>query len=467
MYTSFSGIEIGLRALLTHKQVLDVTGHNIANAATPGYSRQQVSISATEPWARPDAYNSTSAGQVGTGVNLDSIQRVRDAFLDDRFRQATAAAGDWGIQRDTITEIESLLGEPSDTGLRAILDELWASFYELANNPENLAARSSVVERATILTDSYNRMHEELVNMRASADLSIRAKVDAINSLTDQIATLNADIVRIRATGKTTSDLLDRRDALVDDLAKIVDLTVREEGDGSLSVALGGGIIVAGPDAFELEPVDNPANSGFADIVWEGGIASARMTGGELAGYFTARDDVIPRVMDGLNTLLTSISNEINLLHQAGFDLNGNPGVAFFVPGAYAPLLEVNPALRADVRLVAASAAGAPGDGAQANALGKLQHQPICAGTTPGDYYNSLVAQVGILGQDAAWRAESSDILALQSDNHRRSLAGVSLDEEAAMMIKFQQAYNAAARYVTAVDEMLDKVVNDLGVVGR
>lgn len=466
MRTPFMGIEIGKRALMTQQTALEVIGHNIANVNTPGYTRQEALLAPTDPYM-----SIGNAGAVGTGVTVTDIRRIRDAFIDMQNRTETKNLGRYETMSSVLEEIEVILNEPSDSGIRSVLDMFWASMQELSANPESQSVRTTVRERAISLTSTINHIWTQLNDLQLNVDESIRTKVNEVNTYAKQVAELNLEITRAKAAGNRPNDLLDRRDLILDQLAKLADIRVTEDSAGWVRVTVGGVPIVESHGECQLGVQNGP--SGFAQIVYPPTGTEVPISSGVIDGYRRMRDETIAQLKTQLDTLAQSLVTEMNAQHALGFDFNGQPGGAFFT-GNNAVTIAVDPAIVGDVALIAASSTGQVGDGANAVAMAQLKQKLTMAMDPAGpvnatwdDYIREFTAQIGIQAQDATRLAENEDLLVAEIENRKQMVSGVSLDEEMTNMIRFQHAYEAAARLITVADEMLDTLINRTGMAGR
>lgn len=469
MRSSFFGLEIARRALFTQQQSLDITAHNIANAETKGYSRQTGVHSATYPGLTYSLNRPTYAGIMGTGVEVQEIRRMRDLFIDSDFRDENQILGEWDTKSELLQKIEYIFNEPSDTGIRTVLDEFWNSFQELSKTPESTAARSLVYQRGISLSETINHTYSQLKKLQTQVNESIEIKVRGINSLSSQIADLNDLIHKVEAAGDNSNDLRDKRDLLVDELSRIVRIHVNEDNRGMYTVSVSGAALVIGTESNPLEfnVNDLSGNIMFKDMGYE-----LIPNGGELNGLFTTRDSIIPEYMDKLEKMTETLFNQVNTIHKGGYSLGAEEkcGLDFFIAlTGDNKLITVNTVLADVEKIAAASGPLAPGDGINALKLAQLRYEKIfeLGDASIDDFTDSMIGVLGVEAQEAIRMTENQQLLLTQIEYRRESVSGVSLDEELTNMIKFQHAYNSAARMVTAIDEMLDVVVNRMGIVGR
>jgi len=469
----FFGIEIGLRGLQAQQRALEVTAHNIANANTPGYSRQTLEMAASEPYTVPSAMRpGGQPGQVGTGVTQLQIKRFHDDFLDLQYRNENSSYGYWDHQGSVLHQVEGIFTEPSDAGIRSVLDKFWESLQGLTNDPSSFAARSLVRQAGVAVADAFNHTYRQLVDLRTNLQSDAQTKVQEINVMADEIASLNVQISQAKAVGDNPNDLMDKRDHMLDNLSQVVGVKSTVTKEGQMSVYLGGVPLVEGFTSHTLSLTDQIG----APVMWDHINQPAVIASGALDSIITLRDQTIPQYLDQLDSIAYNMATAFNAIHTAGYDANGAAGIPFFqgvttVTGA-AGSLTVNSAIVGDpvngVSLIAAAqslnADGTPrpDDGRNAQALSDA----IRSGPYQ-DQFRALISSLGVAGQEADRMGDNQQVLLRAIENQRDAVSGVSLDEEMAQMIKFQQGYAAAARMITAVDEMLDTIINRLGVVGR
>ena len=520
MRSTFHGLETAKRSLFTQQAALSTTGHNIANANTKGYSRQVVNMVAARPIEAVGMMRSTAKGQLGTGVEFNSITRIREAFLDDQFRNENKSLGNWSIQADTLEKLEAILNEPSDTGLRTVMDNFFNAWAELVKDPQSITGRKIVREAAIALTDAFNHMSRQLDELSADLTENIQIKIDDINSKLSIIADLNREIRRIEGMGDNANDLRDQRDLLVDEISKVINITVTETEQG-YTLQMGGVVLVDG-DAV------TPLDAGLVD----GYFNSGDLNSGEIYGLIVSRDRHVADYRNQLNTLANAIANGeitvtipagtvlpegtvlngitytgpsrtltspltvtvngLNGLHKLGYAFNDSgfsPGGDLFVAGdgsttITAGNIRLHPDIVADPTKIATSmrTTGNPEQVVKGNndlallisqmkdakfAFSSLDpNSPVQSGTL-NDYFRSVVGQLGVQTSEAKRQTANLQLIVDQVDGRRQAVSGVSLDEEMANMIRFQHAYNAAARIMTTMDEVLERIINGMGIVGR
>lgn len=501
--SNFFSLEIGKRSILTHQTALSITGHNVANANTPGYTRQVADMVTTSPWHAPSMIQSGKAGQLGTGVDIASINRIRDEFIDNQIRHENKSQGYWSAMENTLAKIEVILNEPTEDGLRAVMDKFWESWQDLSLHPESEAVRTVVVQRGMAMAEAFNHTYRQLQELRDDVNSQVGVKVNEVNSIAMQIADLNQQILAVTISGKQPNDLLDKRDLLIDDLSSIAEVKVFNDKSNMVTLQLGDRVLVEGKDYNRLDTVQD--NEGMYMIAWEDTGTRVQISGGELRGLLDARGradnpqelepsefkEIIPNMIDQLDILAQTLVTNINQLHQEGYSLNNKTGYPdktdFFVMPAphtsWAVSMRVNQDMQDDLKNIATSSSRTWdddgnrtnfGDGSNALKIAQLKHglnnpgvDPRIENMTTDDFWRSVCADIGVLSQEAQRVVKNQGVLLNELENKRQSISGVSLDEEITNMIRFQHAYNAAARYITSIDEALEIVINRMGIVGR
>jgi len=460
------GIEIARKALQSSQYAMDVTAHNIANANTPGYTRQRVILGTTEPFPAPYWNRPLIQGQLGTGVEVKSIERVRDNYFDGQIRKENQSLGSWEVKEHALQQLETIFNEPSEASLLNLMGEFWNSWQQLSKNPESVSVRTALIETARMLATSLNQLDAKMARLQDNLNEQLAVKVSDINDMTARIASINKDVLRVKAYGAQPNDLMDERDQLIDQLSKIADVQVTELDNGVTLVYLNGRQLVSEYSSQKLQVASNPLNNGYYDVQWATDGANATLYGGELKGLIEARDVIVSKYRDDINALASTLVTEVNNLHQSGYGLDGNTGWNFFDP---ANIKASNISLSSDLddpnHIAAASswvAPGNPGDNTNALAIAQLKNALLMSGgtITTDDYYRSVVTNLGVESQEAARMVTNGKLYYDLIDSHRQSVSGVSLDEEATNMIKYQRAYQAAARVITVFDDMLDVLIN-------
>jgi len=464
--STFTGISTALNALMAQRTAVNVTGQNIANANTVGYTRQRAELTAIERVGLPGEFGSRD--QVGWGVQVTSVQRLNDAFVDARQRDARSSAAYADAQASALGQVESILGEPSDTGLASQLDAFWTSWQAVATAPDNIAARQGVLSKATTLAASLQHGRGSVERAFTDERTRLDTLVQHVNTAADGVAALNDRIRISKVNGNPANELADQRDQLVLQLSELTGARVFANDDGTVNVTVGGSSIVTGITASHLSvagghTVDTLASEPLR-LSWPTG-STATIPGGSVAGSMDALTSVYVGAVRGYDTVATSLIQNVNALHSTAQDLDGRAGGAFFTvpasPGAEAKNIAV--AISDPRRVAAAVKTGTTTfDGSVADDIAELR----TTGTTDSAW-GRLVSDTGVRSRQAQDRSTVQTAIATQADTARDSASGVSIDEEMTNMLMYQRAYEGAARVMTAIDEMLDTLVNRVGTVGR
>lgn len=476
MPSTFFGLEIGSRALTANQLALNVVSNNTSNINTPGYSRQNVDFQETDPYTPPDFAHS-KPGELGTGVSVAGINRIRDQFVDKRVWAANSQSGAITNLRDTLIRVENAYNEPGDSGLGQQITNLYNGFSDLSANPESGAIRSTVRNKAETLVNSFHAISTTLSEITPEINSKINVTVDAVNRIAGQIATLNKAISLSVATGDTPNDLLDKRGQLLDNLSAYVDVQVTDQKDaqtgkvnGKVSVNVGGYSLVQDDTANPLPKTVITINNTLGLTTPAGDTIPLRS--GELYGLVKATT-LLKGYQADLDTLAYNVVTATNQRHQLGYGLDGTTNNAFFGPlttsqGAAASIT-LDSGVEADLNKIAAASAPtppnpfAPGNGDNARALASLTSEQVIGNFSLNSYYNARVAAVGADSQTFQQEADNQAKVLTQLRNQQSSVSGVNLDEELTKMLQYQRAYQAAARVINTADAFLDTIINQLG----
>ncbi len=451
---------IATKALRVQQRAINVTGNNIANVNTPGYTRQRLNISADNPV-------NTGMGLLGSGVRASEVERIYQRFLATQINGETQSLGQWEARRDMLERVEMVFDESGDYGLAQTMSEFWNAWQDLSNNPSGSVERTVLVAKSQMLASTIRKNYQDLQTIQYDIDARVASGVDKINQLSASIVDLNDKIVSLEAGGHTANDYRDQRDLVLKELSELIDINSFEDASGAVTVSVGSGQpLVEGTHRYSLSTQQNA--SGLKDVVWlddDGNAVSitADIDGGKLAGWLTARDTDIPDYMTRLDTLAQNLISEVNTLHAAGYGLDGSTGNDFF-SGTSANDIAVNSAIVNDTNLIAAADDynAIPGGNGNAIAIASLREAlTMDSGTaTFDDYYGSLLSDVGHAVQQSQSYHDHQEQIVLHLENYRESISGVSIDEEMVNLVNYQKAYQAAARLVNTASEMMDTLLN-------
>lgn len=506
--SSFLGLNIALKGLYASQSSIYTVDHNISNTDTAGYSRQVTKQQASTPLK----VNSTT-GMIGTGVDTTSVTRIRDQFLDNRYWLENSNYGEWNVKSSSLSELESIIDETSEDGLGGVLTEFVSSLEELCKNPESSEIRTTVVQNASSLCLYLNNSANTLTDLQSDYNSSVRIKVNELNSIAKQIRDLNEQIYTAELDGSIANDLRDQRSLLIDELSGLADISVNEVNAGTLAngqedirlqITINGQTLVNHYQVNELECYeinDGSDNDGMYGIRWLKTGDEAKIEGGEIKAYLDLRDGTgvsgeykgIPYYMNMLDTFAQTLSKAFNegissdgTKHCSGFadgyDLNGDTGTRFFTydgisseafvsDGAdYSKITAASISVASEAEedpdmVAAASAAGESGNGENASILLKIfSDDGVFEEGMPEDFINTIVSNMGVCANFASRMMDNHETILNAIDTNRTSVSGVSLDEETTNLIKYQQTYNAAAKMITVIDELLDVTINSMGV---
>ncbi|SHH19402.1 flagellar hook-associated protein FlgK [Ferrimonas marina] len=449
-----SFLHTGLSGIHASQMALNVASNNIANAATPGYSRQQIMLS-----ARPGGFYGA-----GTGVNVDGVRRVSDQYLTAAVWSSTTQAGFSSTKATYLGKTEELFGSEG-ANISAGLDSLYAALNAATESPNDIATRQAVLNETRALTSRFSTLSQGLDSQLKQIESQLDASVSEINTRMENIANLNAEIQRHSATGDIPPALLDARDLAVGELAEMVDIRTTENSDGTINVTLPmGQPLVLGNSAGEFKLTPDPNNPQFSTLSLSVGNTDYQLdgasTGGKLGALFDYRDNSWQDSKDFLDELAVHLADEFNAVLAGGTDLNGNaPALDLFTydPDNPAATLKVTDGFTAD--MLAFGKNGAPGDNSNLLELIELQNKKLPfaslgSDATLNEAYASKLGQLGIESRQAQMEAETATGELIRSLNERDSVSAVNLDEEAVSLIVYQQQYQANAKVISLADQL-------------
>jgi flagellar hook-associated protein FlgK len=467
--SGFSTLNTARTALSAQQRGIDVTGQNIANVNTDGYSRQRADLEALGGSTVP-AFYSRSTG-VGEGVDANTVTRIRDAFLEGRAHKEYSTSARLTEENGALELVEQAFSEPGSTGVQSLLSKMWSGWGDVANQPQDLAARSQVLQRLETLVGGLHASQASLDAQWSESRENLQVVVADVNAAATSIAGLNQAIKRANQSKMPANELTDKRDSLVMKLAESVGATVRQSDFGVVDVIVGGITLVAGSTASKLKVAGSidPADTATVPPTDPPRIVTATggygvQAGGKVAGQLNTLNVIIPTYRNKLDAIAVNLATTLNGAHAAGYDLGGNPGQPL-LDSSLGPITAstINVAIT-DPRLVAASsvATGAALDNDNADKISQLRlsHTGVDAN------YRQMIVDLGVQGSVTARNLDIQQVVTTQVDNSREAVAGVNIDEEMTNMLSFQHAYSAAARLVTAVDEMLNQLITRTGLVG-
>lgn len=487
-----ASLYLGLSGLQAQQSALSVVGHNIANVNTPGYTRQRADLTSNQSLVEGQVY-------FGTGVSLNTVQGIRDRFLDLQIFRETAKQTGANERYSGVDAVSTSLGDTSTTGIAAQIQAFFQGFQELSARPEDGALRTNLIGQAKTMISGMQSRYTLLGDQRNSADQAIGSLVTEVNTLSEQIAQLNQQIASEASQG-ADNDSRDQRKSLTDKLAGLVGIHVFEDSKGAYQITLdtGAAVLVSGNSSYQLQTTPGGAaldNHLRVESVMGGSVVdvTAGIKDGQLGARLDLRDNILVGFQRQLDQLAAGVSGQVNLLHRAGFaadgvttgndffqsgvanGANGLPGIisaATFYKGMVSAL-SVNSAVSTNPSLIAAAGVGgARGDNANAKAMANLQ---LATGTvdTNGDgigdsgpyshVVGSLISDVGTQSQTYKAQSDTQQNLVSALQTQRDRISGVDLDEEAANMMTLQRGYQASARFLSVINQLTDQLVNQFG----
>ncbi|HEY0794401.1 MAG TPA: flagellar hook-associated protein FlgK [Acidisarcina sp.] len=442
-----TSLSIGVQSLLAQEGALQITNNNIANANTPGYSREIVDFEQVGP-------NGTGGGALGNGVVLQGYQSIRDELLQLRIGQQTSDQGSANAQLNSLSQVQPAF-IPSTIDVGTQMSNFFASVSALSTNPSDSTARQAVLSAGQNLATSFHTTAGSLTRQQTSLDSQVQQDVSQVNNLSSQIAAVSRQIAQAKGTGQNTGTLQDQQDQLVLSLSKLTDVSVTHTESGDTVTTGNGTALVSGGQSLQLKTTTG--SNGFQHVLdSNGNDVTTSIKGGDLGGSIQTRDQTIAGLLTNLDTLASQFAGAINTAQSKGFDLNGAPGQPLFtVPGVVAGSAAGITMSATSPNAVAASSDGTAGsNGNLVNLLG-VQTANLPAGQNPTNAYAAIVFQVGTAAADAQANSTATSASLLQLTNQRNAVSGVSVDEESTNLIRYQQAYEAAARVITTVQTLI------------
>ena len=457
---NLSGIlSLSTQALLADQGALQVTSNNIANANTPGYSRE-VPIFEEAPSVNE------SGIEYGQGVTLAQVTGIRDQVVELGLQSSLQQQGQINSNLESLNQVQSLFNEAQGAGLQDPLSQFFNSFQNLSTDPTDPSLRQAVMSAAQTLTSAFNQASAGLAEVQNGLNQSISQAVGQVNSLTSQIAQLNGQVQSAQQSGADPSQLIDQQNQLIEQLSGLVGINNINSSGGSVTLTTSNGaLLVAGQNSYALSTGVGPG--GNQDVFSQGSDVTSGLTGGSLGGYLQALNQGVAPAQTSLDNLAASIINSVNAQEQAGYDLNGNScaEVNFFTPlaaGSSAGAAAHMSLAITDPSEIAASSDGTPGDNSNAIAFANVENESLAGlgGQSVMNYYSNFVTGVGTAVQQATNQQTAQDLVVQQLQNQKASVSGVSLDEESANLIQYQTAYSASARVVSVISQIAQLAIS-------
>ena len=445
-----SALSIATQSLMAQEDALQVTSNNIANANTPGYSREVLDFQESPPVQQGSLW-------FGTGVSANQVESIRDEMLQLSIYDETQQQGNAQAQSTALQQVEALFSDPTQ-GIGSDLTAFFNSINQLSTDPTSIPTRQSVLTAANNLANDFHTTVAQLDGIQQGLDLQVTQSISQINQLTSQIAALNGQIAPLQQLGQNAGTLEDQRDELIQQLSQLTNVQVIQSDQGE-TIATGNGTpLVVGTQSFAL--TTTPGNDGMQHIFAQGTDITSTLTGGQIGGVLAVRDQSIPNVLSDLDGLAGGLAANFNAAQAKGFDLNGNQGQPFFAPVSGAGAAANFQVSTTDPSAIAASSDGSAGSDGNLTNLLAVQNQALASGESPIDDYSNLVFTVGNLSAQAQANTNAAQTSLQQLNNQLDSVSGVSIDEETANLIRFQNAYQAAANVISTVNNLTQYLFN-------
>lgn len=456
--------------MVASKTAIATSGHNIANSKTEGASRQRVQTEASPPQA------GMGHNLLGTGVGVSRVERVNDQYIEKQIRNAGRDLASHEEKELVLHQTEDIFNEMGGEGLNRLISRVFNEFRKLSNDPDSEAVRQSVREATAAMVNDFHRIHTEVGEVQKHIDARIENNISELNSTAKQVGELNQRISQLAIQGGSPNDLMDKRDVALKKLATFLDVSMHVDKDGNYNVdAKGIGPIVVGNHVETFSSARGPADdqgkpTNSLDIKTTASVSpniTHRINGGKLGSLLEARDQLLSTVTGRLDDLAYTLSTAVNEVHKQGYTRNGDQGVLYFKQlgskDRASELIDLSEQVRQSVNNIATAVdADSPGDNRVAIALSGLQGARLMGEghSTMDDYYNSIVADIGVASASNKSAINQGKDIMNQLTQMREQISGISIDEETANIMQFQQAFAANARVIQVADEMLKEVLD-------
>ncbi len=447
-------MDTSLSAMFAAQAGLATTGHNIANANTPGYSRQTVQVAARRPDILP-------YGSIGRGVEIQGIRRIQDDFLLDNLRSQSARMSSYSATDTTLYEIENILGSVDNDHLGDSMTNFFNSWGALAQPPINTSLKQDVVTNGISLVNDFHAVSESLDDLEVDIERDIENEITNINGLFDDVANMNKQIMAAETNGEPANDLRDQRDYIITQISNIAEVSVLERDDGSKDIILAGRTMVARDSVTHFDSTYTETDRGYElTIVTNGNSQQVELSTGKLSGLMDSRDTQIRDVRERLDAVAKQLITEVNDIHTQG-RTSSSSGQTFFT-GDSLHTININPLLLGDADMVAMGESGDDGDAELAQKIADLAEMGSAGSGNRSvtDTYRSLLTDVASKRSSYEMMVENQQNVVASLETRMASVSGVSLDEEGANMVRYQNSYNAAARVISTVQELFNTLLN-------
>lgn len=482
--STFSGLGTALSSLIAQRQAIEVSGQNVSNANTVGYTRQRATIAAMPASQVPSMFSVPSG--VGNGATVTGVARLNDVFLDAKVRTTTSSQAYLAAVAGEYSQLETDLHEPKQ-GLSTDLTSMWASWHDVANTPQADSSRAVLLEKSQAVVDRIATLYTSASTQWNQARTTTSTLVDEVNTTAANVADLNDKILAITNAGGSANELMDTRDTLITQLSQLIGAEPRARDNGTIDVYVAGNALVDGAKTRQLvvggattfegatgDPFGTPPVAGQSvTIEWANRPGTPiGISGGRIAGLVAAMAPPDASGTGGLiaeagvsySALARQLANQVNTIHSAAATKSGATGINFFsFQAGLPPAVGLKVAITSTADIAAATPGKGAYDGSAADSLAQLGTST----TGPDKAWAATVVQVGSKSKSADARATVAETARATASTAQAASASVDTDEETVNMLAYQRAYEGAARVLTAIDEMLDTLINRTGVVGR
>jgi len=459
--TIFGSMEIGRSALRTQQKGMETSGQNVANANTPGYSRQRVDKNSVVPASAPGVEMSP-----GRGVEVTDVTRIKNEFYHSQMLDTGSRRAHWEQRQETIRSVENIMREPGDDGLNQYLGEFFDTWNELSSNPESDAVRNSLRESAITLTSAVEDSYGRLSDLENEAENELEKLVEEVNEIAEEIFEINEELDYIHNVGEKSNELKDHLDLLLEDLSEKIDIRTNYRESGAVDIFAGGQALVQRAGASEFTIDENEEGE---KVILTPTEHEVNPQSGKLKGAQESVNHLIPDRQEEIDNIVEALVEEVNQIHENSYGLNGETGISFFEPleeNGESPSrqFQVSEEVKEDTSLIAASTEeGQPGNGQAALQIAQIRDEDIIEGTTLSDYYRGRISALGVEGRESERMARAMGEAEAQFQEQNEAVSGVNIDEEMMDMIQYQHAWQGASRFLNYVDQMIEVLFMELG----
>ena len=444
--------DISKRSLSVYRKAMDVAAHNVANAGNEDYSRQRITVTSATP-------SVTQQFQWGSGVEIGTLKRIEDNLLTNQIIQNNQKYNGYNKQAELLSQVEVVFGEPTEFGLANYLNKFFDSFTSLSASPSSVEARKEVIYSAQNLSNKVKNVYDTLVSVKSDMEESLRQQTKRVNNLLSELKGVNLKIFQATAQGSEANDLMDKRDKIVNELSTLANIKVRYENTGAAQVYVGGVFGVSMDSVAEFKVIKGA--DGDLEVRTTNGDVKLILNEGEMGGITTIYNKKINSYLDRIDTLMNTLKDAVNNIHQKGYTLDATPmtGIKFFDDYKNGKL-QINNQIITNPNKIAVSGDGTAGNGEYALQLAELKTADLFGGMNVMQYYADIVSDIGNTANSSKSQAESTDLVLQQLKSQKDSKTAVSIDEEMTNILQYQKSFNASAKMVKMANDMMDALFN-------